>query len=270
MDAYLKSLYNYKILSKEEEYDAMVKLKSTPVDSKEYRKILDTIVKSNLRYVVSFAKNYMSKAVEFDDLVAEGNMGLLKGIQDYNPDKKIKGITYFKWWIFQRIILYKSHNSYNMRLPINIINDGLKLTRLITDNKENFEDGVSEEYLAEKLNITVEKVKEIMNYMNSSIDSADQDESDFANHVDFIDTSLMEADPVQASNVDLVLAILSPIQIDIIKRWLGLAPYQKSSNLLEIAMVYDKTSERIRQIKVEAFAKLSDFYTEDQLRILFF
>jgi RNA polymerase sigma factor (sigma-70 family) len=286
LDIYLASLHKYKLFTKEEEILLLMELKDlrplpkkgtpprvlTLEENKRANKIIDMLVKANIRYVVSYSRDFVSEVDLYEDLIAEGNMALLKAIEKYDPSKlnaqgdPHKLITYAKWWLFQAILLYKSTHSYTVKLPVNIVHEGLRLSKEIKKELDNSEgDYVDEHIIAKNANVSVDKVEKILNHMNAHMSNQCQNELKYI--PDDRPDKVIEN---HQDHIDQALSVLSPTQIDIIKRLNALSPYEREYNLIEISMLYGKTAERIRQIKEEALNKLKLIYTAEELHKILF
>ena len=123
LKAYFKDLKNVELLSGEEQNELAVKAKSGDKDA------LDRLVKSNLRFVVTVAKEYQYSNIPLEDLISEGNIGLIKAVDKFDVSKKIKFISYAVWWVRQSIIQSIYENGSIVRLPVNRININNKINK---------------------------------------------------------------------------------------------------------------------------------------------
>ena len=209
---------------------------------------VDKMVKANLRFVISVAKQYQNQGLTLSDLIAEGNYGLMKAAKRFDHTKGFRFISYAVWWIKQSIVQSLNENSRTIRIPVNVITENQKLY------KELQKTGSIEE---EKKIREKHKVKS-MPYTTSLFTKIDDEGSEL---IDLIaDESCQKPDFCPDEEAQLkkelsqVLSILSEREQDIIKRYFGLVG--ENQTLEAIGEEYSLTKERIRQIKEKAIRKL--------------
>ena len=153
---YLNDIRKYEILSREEEEKLLLKVKAGDLEAK------NKLILCNLRLVISVAKNYMNKGMNFIDLISEGNFGLIRAIDKFDIEKGFRFSTYAVWWIKQSITKAVMNKGREIRIPsykYDLLN---KINKLIVEEMINTGDYPSNELIGEKLGLTPEKVSNIM------------------------------------------------------------------------------------------------------------
>ena len=223
---------------------------------------LGRLVEANLRFVISVAKQYQGHGVDLPDLINEGNMGLMKAARKFDPTRGFKFISYAVWWIRQSILQAIADQSRMVRLPLNQVGVLNKLVRARADFMQENEREPSDRELAELVDITPEKVGEVLRSSGShlSFDSPFDDEGD-GTLLDIIpDNSAGEADASLnreslRSDLEDVMRVLAPREREILLRAFGIGCPEKS--LEEIGDEFRLTRERVRQIKEKAIRKMA-------------
>ena len=220
------------------------------------------MTRSNLRFVVSVAKQYQNQGLSLPDLINEGNVGLIKAAQRFDETRGFKFISYAVWWIRQSILQAIAENSRIVRLPSNQLGALNKLKKEISRLEQELERPPSEEELAELLDIPQDKIKTILGISGRhiSIDAplaADED----VNFVDILpneDTPSTDDALMQESlslEIERCLSALTDVERNVIKMYYGIGiPHALS--LDEIAMKFNLTRERVRQIKEKGLKRL--------------
>ena len=223
---------------------------------------LNRLTRSNLRFVVSVAKQYQNQGLSLPDLINEGNVGLIKAAQRFDETRGFKFISYAVWWIRQSILQAIAENSRIVRLPSNQLGALNKLKKEISRLEQELERPPSEEELAELLDIPQDKIKTILGISGRhiSIDAplaADED----VNFVDILpneDTPSTDDALMQESlslEIERCLSALTDVERNVIKMYYGIGiPHALS--LDEIAMKFNLTRERVRQIKEKGLKRL--------------
>jgi RNA polymerase primary sigma factor len=119
---YLKDIRKIKVMTAEREKELAKKMKSDKTPLSERKKIEQELIKGNLRFVITVAKQYQNQGLDLSDLIAEGNLGLMKAIKNFDWENDLRFISYGVWWIKQSIIQSLNENSRTVRLPANVIN----------------------------------------------------------------------------------------------------------------------------------------------------
>lgn len=262
LKTYLKDINKYPLLSIEEEQEIAQKAKLGD------KKAIEKLIVSNLRFVVSVAKQYQYSSLDIMDLINEGNTGLIKAAQLFDPDRGVKFISYAVWWIRQAIFDAMNNKSKMIRVPLNqnlLIN---KLSKTIADFEQKFDRFPSISEMSEYSNMTEDKVVEIMSYMTKTVSAdtpfTDDEDSgclyDLLPGSESVDKSLLDESNKQ--NLNDILNNLSERDFDILQMTFGLNGVQELP-FDEIGKRFNMTGERIRQIKETCLKKLRENYSKE-------
>jgi RNA polymerase primary sigma factor len=264
---YLHDISKIKILDSESEKEIATKVKNGD------KKAKDILITSNLRFVVSVAKQYQGQGLPLIDLINEGNCGLIKAAEKYDPDKGFKFISYAVWWIRQSIIQGLSDKARTIRQPVNQVHSSTKIYKAIKEFEQKNERQPSELELEEMINIPAEKINSILgsNHYVVSINTPFSDDGDDGTLVDVIPNNNIEATDAtleKESKDSKISALLNKLTIrehDIIRLYFGIGT--KRLTLEEIGCKFGITNERARQIKEGAIRKLKVY--KDQIKFLY-
>lgn len=253
---YLKEIGKVPLLDADRE----IELAKRMADGDEAAK--NELIVANLRLVVSIAKRYVGKGMFFLDLIQEGNLGLMKAVEKFDYRKGYKFSTYATWWIRQAITRAIADQARTIRIPVHMVETIHKVSRYSRQLLQELGHEASPEEIAEKLNMTPEKVREIMKIAQDpvSLETPIGEEED--SHLgDFIEDQESPAPPDAASYSVLreqlaeVLHTLTPREELVLKRRFGLDD-GKTRTLEEVGKEFNITRERIRQIEAKALRKL--------------
>ncbi|MEG1804816.1 MAG: RNA polymerase sigma factor RpoD [Clostridia bacterium] len=253
---YLKDIGTIPLLSADEEISVAKKMLEGDDDAKR------RLSESNLRLVVSIAKRYLGRGMQFLDLIQEGNLGLMKAVEKFDYTKGFKFSTYATWWIRQAITRSIADQSRTIRIPVHMvetINRQAKASRQLLQELGR-EPTIYE--IADKLNVSAEKVVEIQKISLDPISlETPIGEEDDTHLGDFIEDD-HASDPSEALNSNVlreefneVLASLTPREEKVIRLRYGLDD-GKPKTLEEVGRAFNVTRERIRQIEAKALRKL--------------
>ena len=254
--AYLKEIGRVPLLTSEEEIELATRIADDDEQAKK------RLAEANLRLVVSIAKRYVGRGMQFLDLIQEGNLGLLKAVDKFDYTKGFKFSTYATWWIRQAITRAIADQARTIRIPVHMVETINKVKKTITLLlHENGRDPTAEE-VSEYLNMPVDKVREIMRVAQEpvSLETPIGEEED--SHLgDFIPDDDALAPEEAASmmllkeQLDDVLSTLTPREKKVIQLRFGLEDGRQRT-LEEVGEEFGVTRERIRQIEAKALRKL--------------
>jgi RNA polymerase primary sigma factor len=255
---YFKEIDSIPLMTREEEYELAVKAKQGDILAR------DRIVKANLRFVVSVAKKYQSSAFELNDLINEGNIGLMIAIDKFDPEKGYHFISYAVWWIRQTILKAIYEKGKMIRLPSNKTNDIIKIEKARKSLKAKLSEEEELEQVAIMLNMTPLHVQEMM-MISKDVFSLDSkvggDESDSNSLGEMLEdtTSVSPEERViqndMKNQIENVLSTLTAKEAEILRYRFGLNG-KKAMSLKEVGEVFNLTKERIRQIEKKAIKRL--------------
>jgi RNA polymerase primary sigma factor len=263
---YLRDINKYDLLSREEEKHFAMLASKGDVTSKE------KLINSNLRFVVNVAKQYQNQGLPLEDLISEGNIGLMNAIDKFDVTKGYHFISYAVWWIRQRILKAISEKSRMIRLPMNRIYEISKIEKVKDElqNKKGLTAKIGE--IAQQLNMEKELVAELLNISKEmlSLDNPIYIEKDSTVLKDFVpDTTYKSPTEVVLDNslkdeINIILKSLTQKEARILEYRFGLNGKVPSS-LREIGNLFNLTKERIRQIEKRAIDRLK---CNDDIKLL--
>jgi len=253
---YLKEIGRVPLLSQEEEIELAIRINEGDVQAKQ------RLSEANLRLVVSIAKRYLGRGMQFLDLIQEGNLGLIKAVEKFDYTKGFKFSTYATWWIRQAITRAIADQARTIRIPVHMVETINKVKKVSSQLlHQNGHEPTADE-IAEELDMSVDKVREIMRVAQEpvSLETPIGEEED--SHLgDFIPDDDAPAPADAASHTLLreqlveVLDTLTPREEKVLRLRFGLED-GRSRTLEEVGKEFNVTRERIRQIEAKALRKL--------------
>lgn len=254
---YLREIGKIPLLSAEEELDLAHRVVAGDKDAK------DKMAEANMRLVVSIAKRYVGRGLDLLDLIQEGNTGLLRAVEKFDPDKGFKFSTYATWWIRQAITRAIADQARTIRIPVHMVETINKLLRTQRRLTQELNREPSNEEIAAAMEIEVDKVEHIMKIKQdiSSLDASIRDDEEESVLADFIEDEDTISPEESATNqllkeqVKGMLGALTEREQKILKLRFGLED-GKQHTLEEVGQEFSVTRERIRQIEAKALAKL--------------
>ncbi len=253
---YLREIGRVPLLSGEEEIELAIKI----AEGNQYAK--QRLTEANLRLVVSIAKKYVGRGMYFLDLIQEGNVGLIKAVDKFDHTKGFKFSTYATWWIRQAITRAIADQARTIRIPVHMVETINRLKKIQSQllHENGFEP--SEELIAEKMDLPVERVREIMRVAQEPVSmetpigpEEDSRLMDFIRDEDALAPDEAALKTITNEDIDGVLKTLSPREEAVIRLRFGLMD-GRCHTLEEVGMEFDVTRERIRQIEAKALRKL--------------
>ena len=253
---YLKEIGKIPLLTMEEEMKYSVEAAAGDENAKRI------LAESNLRLVVSIAKRYVGRGLLFLDLIQEGNIGLMKAVEKFDYDKGFKFSTYATWWIRQAITRALADQARTIRVPVHMVETINKMARIQRQMTLELNREPSEEEIAKKMGISVEKVREVIKISQDPVSlETPIGEEDDSHLGDFIKDELSMSPEEYATNeilkeeIKSVLLTLQEREQEVLELRFGLVD-GTSHTLEEVGKKFNVTRERIRQIEAKALRKL--------------
>jgi RNA polymerase primary sigma factor len=256
LDKYLQDIGREELITAEEEVELARRIKSGD------DKALDKLVKANLRFVVSVAKQYQNQGLSLPDLINEGNLGLIKAAQRFDETRGFKFISYAVWWIRQSILQALAEQSRLVRLPLNQVGSLNKIKKATSRLEQEFERPPSVEEIAQKLDIPEHKLDKALRittrYVSMDAPIAEDEDTKFLDIFVSEDTPRTDTNLMRESlnkEIQRSLSTLTEKERDVINLYYGIG-MNHGLTLDEIGAKFNLTRERVRQIKEKAIRRL--------------
>ncbi len=263
LEKYLQEIGKVELLTIEEEVELAQRIRQGNQEA------LERLVKANLRFVVSVAKQYQNQGLSLGDLINEGNLGLIKAAERFDETRGFKFISYAVWWIRQSILQALAEQSRIVRLPLNKVGSLNKINKAFSQLEQAYEREPTTDELAELLDIDPEDIESTLNASSRPVPlDAPFPQEETSTLKDVLenktipgtDRNLTYRESLQRE-IEQSLGALSPRQAEIIKMYFGIGQ-ENAMSLEDIGIKLDLTRERVRQIKDKALNKLrSSQYT---------
>nr|WP_269059932.1 RNA polymerase sigma factor RpoD [Iocasia fonsfrigidae] len=253
---YLKGIGKVDLLSAEEEVELAQRIEQGDEQAKQ------RLVEANLRLVVSIAKKYLGRGMQFLDLIQEGNMGLMKAVEKFDYTKGYKFSTYATWWIRQAITRSIADQGRTIRVPVHMVE---KINKLIRVSRRLFQEKGREatpEEIGKELDLSPDKVREIQKISKEAIsletpigEEEDSNLGDFIKDEEAVEPDISASNTLLKEQLNDVLDTLSDREKRILELRFGIAD-ARDRTLEEVGREFGVTRERIRQIEAKALRKL--------------
>jgi RNA polymerase primary sigma factor len=238
---YLKDIRRIKVMTPEREKELAQLMKSGTLTDSEREKVHKELLEGNLRFVITVAKQYQNQGLDFPDLIAEGNFGLMKAIKNFDWNKDLRFISYAVWWVKQSILQSLNDNARTIRLPVNVVQDLHRAKREIESNGGTLDDKFQN--LPSMIDLDM-NINEEGDTLFDIIKNEDADMPDEVfNSKDLLKVKLMG-----------LLTSLDDREKVIIEDYFGISGSPRT--LEDIGGDFSLTKERVRQIKEKALRKL--------------
>lgn len=238
---YLKDIRKIKVMTPERERELSERMLSDNITEGEIKKIHKELLEGNLRFVITVAKQYQNQGLDFPDLIAEGNLGLMKAIENFDWSKKLRFISYAVWWVRQSILQSLNENARTIRLPVNVVQDLQRAKKDLEKGGVDLPDKfVSLPYtinLNGPLNEEGDTLVDILTNPNAELP----------------DAGLSTEDTLKDKLISM-LDVLDDREKSIIQDYFGLSGSTRT--LEDIGNDFSLTKERVRQVKEKALRKL--------------
>ena len=253
---YLKEIGKVPLLLGDEEIELAIKITEGDVNAKK------RLTEANLRLVVSIAKKYVGRGMHFLDLIQEGNVGLIKAVEKFDHTKGFKFSTYATWWIRQAITRAIADQARTIRIPVHMVETINRLKKVQSQLLHENGNEPTEEMIAERMDLSVERVREIMRVAQEPVSmetpigpEEDSRLMDFIRDEDALAPDEAAFKTITNEDIDSVLKTLTHREEQVIRLRFGLKD-GRCHTLEEVGSEFNVTRERIRQIEAKALRKL--------------
>ena len=266
LEKYFQEIGKIDLITADEEVELALKIKAGD------KRALDKLVKANLRFVVSVAKQYQNQGLKLSDLINEGNLGLVKAAKRFDETRGFKFISYAVWWIRQSIMQSLAEQSRIVRLPLNKIGSISKINKVYSKLEQRNERIPTYVEIANELDTTVRNVAQSMRnsgkHVSMDAPFREGEDSNLYNVLKSDESPRPDRNLMKQSldiEINRALETLSHKEAKVIKMFFGLGNHTASS-LSEIGETFDLTRERVRQVKQRAIRRLQNKSRTEVLR----
>lgn len=267
LDKYLTDIGRLDLITPEEEVELARRIKEGD------QLALERLTKSNLRFVVSVAKQYQNQGLTLSDLINEGNVGLIKAAERFDETRGFKFISYAVWWIRQCILQSIAEQSRIVRLPLNKVGSLTKIGRAFSQLEQEFEREPSSIELADNLDISEDEIKDTLRVSGRhvSVDAPFSNDEESGSLLDTLENDSAKPDKILIaeslrSEIERAFLVLSKKESEILRYFFGIG-LENSLSLEEIGEKFNLTRERVRQIKEKAIRKLRNTTKSRSLKV---
>lgn len=247
VSTYLKDIRKIKVMTPERERELSELMCSGTLNEREVQKIQEELLKGNLRFVITVAKQYQNQGMELSDLIAEGNYGLLKAIKNFDWSKKLRFISYAVWWIRQSILQSLNENSRTIRLPVNVVQELYREKKIMEKTGKD---------LPEKF-ATLPSIIDLDRQINEDGDTM---LDIIPNDGSYQPDEVFNSQDALKERLLSIMNILDERERLIIEDYFGMSGQTRT--LEDIGNDFNLTKERVRQIKEKALRKLRNESSE--------
>lgn len=244
---YLKDIRKIKVMTPDREKELAIKMKSEETPNQERKKIEEELLRGNLRFVITVAKQYQNQGLDLSDLIAEGNLGLMKAIKNFDWNKDLRFISYAVWWVKQSIFQSLNDNARTIRLPVNVVQDLHKAKKEIEQSGKKLDDKYTS--LPSIVNLDM-NINEDGDTLIDLIQNHDAEAPD----------AVFDTKDILKDKLLNLLNVLDDREKSIVGDYFGLTGTPRT--LEDIGSDFNLTKERVRQIKQKALRKLRNETTE--------
>ena len=266
LEKYLREISRVDILTADDEVELMEGVRKGDKAARE------KLVSANLRFVVSVAKQYQGQGLSLPDLINEGNVGLIRSVEKFDPSRGFKFISFAVWWIRQAIIHALAEKSRLIRLPLNKVALRARIRKASAKLEQEFDRQPSAEELAQELGLSEEEIAHHLSQadFHTSLDSplGEEEDSTVMDTIENLDAERTDRAMVHTESlrfeIQRCLSILPPRQREMICCYFGIG-VEYPMGLDEIARKYNITTERVRQIRDKSLQRLRESGNRDLL-----
>ncbi len=244
---YLKDIRRIKVMTPDREKELAKLMKSDSVSTRQRQAIEEELLKGNLRFVITVAKQYQNQGMDLSDLIAEGNFGLMKAIKNFDWNKDLRFISYAVWWVKQSIIQSLNDNARTIRLPVNVVQDLHRAKKEVEQNGKKLDDKFSTLPSIIDLDMTINEDGDTLIDM---IINRDADAPD----------AVFDTKDLLKEKLISLLGVLDDREKIIVEDYFGLTGTPRT--LEDIGSDFGLTKERVRQIKEKALRRLRNDSSE--------